>query len=214
MGRPPKFSIDQLQQAALDIVDREGLAALSMRTLAGTLGTGAMTLYNHVPNREELDILVIDAVLAEARYTAVERDDWRDQVEAIALGTWQAISAHPNAIPLILTRRSRSAITLQMAEALLEALARGGRSGRSLLIAFRAVTAFVVGFAQVQLAGPLAADAGENPASVIERIRALPEDRYPRLVGLAALANPDQASLEFREGLRSLLTGLAADASK
>lgn len=209
MGRPTKFSTEQLQQAALKIVDRDGLSGLSMRSLASALGTGAMTLYNHVPDREGLDVLVVDAVLAHARPPAADLEDWRDQVEAIAVEVWRAVSAHPNAIPLILTRRSRSVATLDLAEALLDGLARGGQSGYRLLIAFRAVTAFVMGFAQAELAGPLAIQAGEHAEEVIARIKMLPKDRYPRLVQLASVANPAKVLVEFRAGLRALLQGLA-----
>lgn len=209
MGRPTKFSIEQLQQAALKIVDRDGLSGLSMRTLASALGTGAMTLYNHVPDREGLDVLVVDAVLAQARLPADAFNDWRDQVEALAVEAWRVVRAHPNAIPLILTRRSRSASTLRFAEALLDGLARSGRSGFDLLVAFRAVTAFVMGFAQAELAGPLAADAGEPAGQVIARMRKLPPDEYPLLVQLAAVADPKKTQKEFRAGLRALLQGLA-----
>lgn len=212
MGRPTKFSIEQLQQAALNIVDRQGLSGLSMRSLASALGTGAMTLYNHVPDREGLDVLVIDAVLAEARLPAAELEDWRDQVEAIAVEAWRTVRAHPNVIPLILTRRSRSVATLNFAEALLDGLARSGQSGHGLLVAFRAVTAFVMGSAQAELAGPLAAEAGEHPDEVIARMRMLPKDRYPRLVRLAAVADPKKVEIEFRGGLRALLRGLAIPA--
>jgi AcrR family transcriptional regulator len=209
MGRPTKFSIEQLQQAALKIVDRDGLAGLSMRTLASALGTGAMTLYNHVPDREGLDVLVVDAVLAQARLPATAFSDWRDQVETLAIEAWRVVRAHPNAIPLILTRRSRSASTLRFAEALLEGLARSGRSGFDLLVAFRAVTAFVMGFAQAELAGPLAADAGEPAERFIARMRKLPQDEYPLLVQLAAVADPKKTQNEFRAGLHALLQGLA-----
>src|SRR4051812_9579495 len=170
MGRPPKFSREQLQAAALALVDEQGLAGLSMRSLAAELGTGAMTLYNHVEHREDLEVLVVDAVMAKAKWPKAQREDWRDDVRAIATAVWRAVRAHPDVIPLVLTRRSRSPAALEVAEALLGALARSGRSGRRLLVAFRAVTAFVTGFAQVELAGPLSLDAGETAELIIGRI--------------------------------------------
>lgn len=128
---------------------------LSMRTLASALGTGAMTLYNYVAEREELDSLVVEAVIAEARWTPVAHDDWRDEVRVIAFTLWRAVRAHPHAIPLILTRRSRFPAVFEVMEALLRALSRSGCSGHALLVAFRAVSALVMGFAQAELAGPL-----------------------------------------------------------
>jgi hypothetical protein len=95
-----------------------------------------------------------------------------------------------------------------VAEALLGALARGGHTGPDLLISFRAVTAFVAGFAQAELTSPLAAAAAEPAAEVIERIQALPPDRYPRLVEIASAAMDSDPETEFRTGLRRVVAGL------
>src|SRR5437868_5643316 len=76
MGRPAKFSREQLQAAALALVDKHGLESLSMRALAAELGTGAMTLYNHVEHREDLEMLVVDAVVADTHWRDVEHEDW------------------------------------------------------------------------------------------------------------------------------------------
>ncbi len=210
MGRPPKFSRERLQAAALHLVDRDGVAALSMRTLARELGTGPMTLYNHVRDRADLEVLVVDAVLADARWPRRRRADWRVEVRDVATAMWRAARAHPQAIPLILTRRSRSTAVLDASEAMLAALRRGGRSGASLLVAFRAVTAFVAGFAQAELAGPLAATAGESAEAVIGRFRALPRERYPGLVEIADAARRSTPEREFRAGLDALLQGLGS----
>jgi AcrR family transcriptional regulator len=210
MARPAKFSREQLQEAALALVDEQGAAALSMRALAQALGTGAMTLYNHVADRADLEALVVDAVLGEARWSPGPHADWRDEVENIAHAMWSAVRAHPHAIPLIVTRRSRSRVVFEVSEALLAALARSGRSRQQLLIAFRAVQAYVTGFAQVALEGPLAEAAGEAPEEVIGRFSALSEAQFPRLVEVARAAASSRADVEFRAGLRALLVGLAS----
>ena len=170
----------------------------------------AGTLYNHVTDRADLEVLVVEAVVARARWPRRRQDDWRQAVRDVATAMWRAVRAHPHAIPLILTRRTRSEGALDVAEALLDALARSGRSGRALLIAFRTVSAFVMGFAQAELAGPLAAEAGEQATAVIGRVRALPRARYPRLVEIATSAARSRAEREFREALDVLLAGLAA----
>lgn len=207
-GRPPKFTRQQVQEAALAIVDTQGLVSLSMRALADALGTGPMTIYNHVANREDLEELLVDAVFSRAAWPAEAAMDWKHEVSALALVAWRCAREHPNLIPLILTRRSRSPAMLDFSEKLLRALSRGGLRDKSLLIAFRAVTAFIVGFSQADLAGPFSASTGDTMSSVIKRFRALPPERYGCLVAAAELAGRSLPEEEFSEGLSALLRGL------
>lgn len=205
MPAKSKFTRPQLQAAALALADRQGLAALSMRSLAGALGTGPMTLYNYVRDRDELDALVVEAVMAEvARPRA--RSDWQSDVRAIVEATWRTVRRHPNVIPLVLTRRTLHNTTLDWAENLLEALARSGRSGADLLVAFRTVTGFVMGVVQAQLAQP--AVGASDPD--IERAQALPAERYPRLIEIAKAATRLGPDREFRAGLDIVMAGLTA----
>ena len=74
MARPAKFTLAQIQREALALVDRDGLAGLTMRSLAAALHTGPMTLYNYVDGREALEELVVDAVAAEAPPVSVSSD--------------------------------------------------------------------------------------------------------------------------------------------
>lgn len=213
---PPKskFTRDQLQAAALTLVDREGLAGLSMRTLASTLGTGPMTLYNYVRDRGDLDALVVEAVMAEVRLPRGRGDgqhkdwqhkDWQQDVRAIVEATWHTVRRHPNVIPLVLTRRTLHETTLEWAEALLRALTRSGRSGVDLLVAFRTISGFVMGFAQAQLADPLTPDEDRHD---VARAQALPADRFPRLIEIAGAAARLGADKEFRAGLDIVMAGL------
>ena len=203
MAPKAKFTRAQLQEAALALVDEQGLAALSMRTLAGALGTGPMTLYNYVKDRDELDALVVEAVLAEVKRPR-SHADWQAGVRAIVEATWRTVRRHPNVIPLVLTRRTLHDTTLQWAEGLLEALALSGRRDTELLVAFRTVSGFVMGLAQAQLSGPTA----DHPD--VARAEALPAGRYPRLIEIAKAAKGLGPDREFRAGLDIVMAGLAA----
>ncbi len=214
MGRPAKFTREQLQAAALALVDREGLAGLTMRALGSALGTGAMTLYNYVATREELEVLVVEAVIAQAQWSTDVQPQWQDEVRDIATAWWGVVRAHPHAIPLILTRRSRSPAMFGVSEAMLRALAKSGRSGSSLLVAFRAVTALVTGLAQAELAGPLAVKAAESAENAIARFRALSVERFPYLVEIAGAAAHSAPEDEFRDSLDVLLEGLSQNRKK
>lgn len=195
------------------LVDRRGLAGLSMRALAAAVGSGPMSIYNHITDRAELEVLVVEAVVQRVDWRGAPGPDWRADVRRIALAMWRALRAHPHVVPLVLTRRSRSPALLEVCEALLGALAGSGRRGDALLVAFRAVQALIMGFVQVELAGPLSRAAGERPQAVIARFRRLPAARYPRLIEVATAALTSDAEDEVARALDALLDGLDAPAT-
>lgn len=207
MGRRPRFSHGEVEQAAITVLDRDGVTGLTMRAVAKVLDTGPMTLYNYVDDRVGLDVLVVDAILRDIDLPVAPSSDWRADVSSIAESIWRAVRTHPHAIPLILSRRSRSTIFLDTAEALLAALARSGLRDGELLGAFRAVTTLATAFAQTELAGPLSADF-EDPAETVQRFKTLSPDRHPRLIEIAGAAATSTPEVEFRQGLRALLNGL------
>ena len=197
-----RFTRDQLVSTALDLIDRHGLRAFSMRSLASKLGTGPMTIYSYVGDRDELDALIVDAVLAEVRWPKT-RGRWQNDVRSIAEALWLVVRAHPNVIPLILTRRSQLERNLEPGEALLHALSRSGRSAEQLLIAYRTVLGYVYGLAQTRLAGTLSPDH-----------ESLPPARFPRLVEIRKIAARIDPDYQFRSGLNIVLAGLAAPSKR
>jgi AcrR family transcriptional regulator len=201
-----RFTLAEIQQHALGIVDRDGLVGLTMRSLAASLGTGPMTLYNYVDGREALEELVVDAVAACVE-TPEPSDDWLADTRAVATALWRTVRAHPATVPLVLTRRTSSAGSLAPAEALAAALARGGLQGADLLVAFRVVMAFVMGIAQSELAGPLAREESQDAAAA--RIGALAHDTLPTLAELASIS-AEFADVEFEQGLTVILAGVAS----
>jgi AcrR family transcriptional regulator len=95
-GRRPRLNRDELAATAVRIADREGLAALSMRRLAGELGAGTMSLYYYVRTKTELLMLVVDTVMAENHVPDDEMpDDWQDALVAIARATRATLRRHP-----------------------------------------------------------------------------------------------------------------------
>ncbi len=200
-----RFTLADIQQHALAIVARDGLAGLTMRSLAASLQTGAMTLYNYVDSREALEELLVDAVSARVEIP-LPTNDWRADTRAVATALWRTFRTYPAVIPLILTRRTSSRASLAPAEALAAALARGGLDGVDLFVAFRTVSAFVTGIAQAELAGTLTRE--KDPASAAERIEALTRDELPTLAELAPVGAAFTGQ-EFERGLTVILNGIA-----
>ena len=205
-----RFTLDEVRAQAISIVDKDGLAGLSMRSLAAALGTGPMTLYNYVKDREQLEGLVAEAVLADVRLPR-RTDDWRADVRAIARAIWRAVRQHPNAAPLVLTRRTVSAAGYLPAERLVEALHRAGLSELDALAAFRGVLSLVMGAAQVELAGPLAAaDREQSNAAIAQHIGDLAGTEHPHLAALAQTSQRSTMGDDFDRALDMLLTGIQA----
>jgi AcrR family transcriptional regulator len=200
-----RFTRDEIASAALRIVDESGLGALSMRSLASALGTGAMTVYNYVTGREGLEELVVAAVVAEVS-VPTPSGDWQQDVHAIAIEMWRGVRVHPAAIPLVLTRRMSSATGFAIVDALVVALGHAGLTDRDQLAAFHAVFALVIGSAQAELAGPLTGAASEAAA----KIGAVAGSEFPHLERLSKVAMATSVEDDFDGGLRMLLTGIAA----
>lgn len=197
-----RFTTDEIAQAALRLVDTAGLGALSMRALAAALGTGPMTMYNYVADKEGLEELVVAAVVADMTPPA-PTGDWRQDVHRLASAMWQAIRAHPAAIPLVLTRRMASSTGFAAADALVAALSQAELPDVDLLAAFHAVLGFVTGSAQAELAGPLArGDAA--------RIGSVAGTAFPHIADLSRVAMQTPVEDDFHRGLSMLIDGIAA----
>ena len=207
-----RFSVAEIAASALEIVDRDGLSGLSMRSLATALGTGPMTLYNYVKDRGQLEELVAEAVISGVKLPEPSQD-WVEDVRAVATAMWEAVRQHPNVVPLVLTRRTVSPSSYAPAERLVEALARGGLEDIDRLAAFRAVLALVMGSAQVELAGPLAGpDRNAEQAAAAAKIGQLAGVEHPRLATLAQTSQQSSAVADFARALDMLLTGIRAGA--
>jgi AcrR family transcriptional regulator len=104
---PPGLTRERVCRAALELVDEEGLEALSMRRLGARLGVEAMSLYRHVRDKDDVLEAVQTAVAEDIEITGVDPTDWRSLLHGIAAGFRRALLRHPNAIPLIATRPPR-----------------------------------------------------------------------------------------------------------
>lgn len=115
-------------QAAIDIADGVGFTALSMRTVAAELGVPTMSLYKHVRGRDELALLMADAVFAWHRLPTVPPPTWRAQLELVARMQWAAYRAHPWLPALVsLTRPQPMPNLLHHAEWVMRALEGHGQ---------------------------------------------------------------------------------------
>ncbi|MBZ4409901.1 TetR/AcrR family transcriptional regulator [Myxococcus sp. XM-1-1-1] len=204
MPRPRSLTLPGIADAALTVIEREGLAALSMRSVASALGMGTMSLYRYVEGREALESLVVDAVMRDVRLPGPGGDTpWTERVKTLLGQVRGAVARHPCVAPLVLTRRHCTEGTLAWAEALLALLTEGGFEGLARLVALRTLVSHVFGSVQLMHLGALS---GEGTAALTQ----LDAGRHPLLrqtAGDARRLPPDE---EFRRGLDVVLLGLEA----
>jgi AcrR family transcriptional regulator len=207
-----RFTSAEIAAQALQIVDRDGLAGLNMRSLAAALGTGPMTLYNYVKDRDQLEELIAEVVISDMELPEPIHD-WTAEVRALATAMWVAVRRHPNVVPLVLTRRTNSPSSYAAAERLVAALALSGLEDVDLLAAFRGVQALVMGSAQVELAAPRDdSDRDLTQVAVAARIGRLAGAAHPRLAALAQISQQSDATADFDRALDLFLAGVQSRA--
>ena len=210
MPRPARISRDQIAAAALALADRDGLDAVSMRSVAAALGVGTMSLYNHVRNKADLERLLLDAATAPSASAAAPRGSWEARAKAALRSIRSALKRHPGVVPLLLKRPTTSEAALQPIEALLAALRDGGFAGTALLRAYHVLFGFLTGFVLTDLTGTLATRRGRSVSEVAAAVAGLDAARFPNLTACAKLAGRAKPGEEFEYGLDAVLAGLRA----
>lgn len=198
MPRPRSLTTERLATATLAVVDRDGLDALTMRAVAKELGMATMSLYRYVTDKDELEVLVVDHVLAGVDL-AVPPGDWRDRVTELLSRVRAAVVAHPATVPLLLRHRHSVPASLVQIEAMLAILADAGFTGERRVIAQRTIVAYLFGMLQNEHYGPLAGAGTTAMAS---------QQQFPLLAETAAVAKEVSGDEEFHKGLTVVLRGL------
>ena len=202
---PRRRSLTQaaIAAAALAVIDRDGVAGLSMRAVAAELGTGTMSLYRYVADREELERWVVDLVLAEVDPEAPAGVPWPEQVAVLVERVRQAVAVHPAVVPLLLIHRHTSPHSWRWSETVLGLLTEAGFTGRRRVVAFRCLLAYIAGGLQAESLGPLA-----GPGTAV--LAQLASAGYPVLAETARSAGGVPPEEEFGQGLAIVLHGFRA----
>lgn len=201
MPRPRSLTKSDLASAALAVIDRDGLAALTMRAVAKELHMSTMAVYRYVSDREELEILVVEQMLGAVDIVTPADTPWRDRLTTLLDRMRAAISVHLAATPLVPRHRKSALATRGWMNATVAVLSDAGFGGRDLVIAQRTLVAFLLGSLENQHYASI-----NGPATAA--IAALPLETYPHLAPMAAHARTMTADEEFRGGLVILLRGL------
>ncbi|GAA3828907.1 TetR/AcrR family transcriptional regulator C-terminal domain-containing protein [Streptomyces coacervatus] len=165
LGRCGGLNRERVRGAALELVDREGLQALSMRRLGTELGVEAMALYRYAPSKEALLEGLVETLYRELEERLTTEPGpatagtpaWRAELHRIARATYDICLAHPHAVPLLATRVPAVPPTWQPTavlrdhERVLRLLRAAGLDDVRSAAAFQALTAWLLGYVSVEL---------------------------------------------------------------
>lgn len=206
---------EKVLRAAVAFADSSGIGSLSMRKLGEVLGVEAMSLYNHVANKDELLDGMVDLVFSEIDLP-VGGTDWKTAMRQRAISARLALARHRWAIGLMESRSSPGPATLRHHDAVLGSLREAGFSVEMAAHAFSLLDSYTYGFALQEASLPF--DTGSATAELAEMIMArFAAGEYPHLTELTVthVLKPgyDYGS-EYEFGLDLILDGLDTERAK
>ncbi|MFB9377593.1 TetR/AcrR family transcriptional regulator C-terminal domain-containing protein [Kineococcus gynurae] len=225
--RRPALTKSSVLEAAIDFVDRFGLAELSMRKLGASLQVEAMALYRYVDSRDQLlDAMVdrvVDQLYADPDVLLGPDDDWQTWLRRVAAGVRRIALTHPELFPLIATRHRAAPWirpplrSLRWIEGFLAGLLSRGFSEDAAIYAYRAFGSFLIGHLLLENSadGVEPVDVGSADGAGAEPARATPGESsppmleaYPTILRLSDRLQVQDLEEEFRDALENLLRRL------
>jgi TetR/AcrR family tetracycline transcriptional repressor len=210
--RRPQLTRQRVVTEALAVIAHDGAQALTMRRLAARLGVVPGALYHHVRNKQQLQDLVLDNVLAEVDLHLDPSQAWPQQLKVLAHRLRQVLEAHPGIAGILKTRDPLGPHSLALAEAFLSPLQTAGFADRQAGLAFFLLVDYTIGVAVSTPATSVNEQRVRDPAirtQLHEFFRSLPPDRFPALVALGEHVWVDNRDERFTAGLQVLADGLA-----
>ena len=202
-------------QTALRIIDRDGVDGLSMRRLSDAVGRDPTVVYRHVPNKAAVLDGVVEIVLAQLAVDTAEAD-WAGQLRIVAHEFRRLALAHPNVVPLMVTRPLATPLgqrppgMLRPLEDILTLLTSAGFTGADALHVYRVLFGYLHGHILDELQ-----EIVERPEETDDVLRLglhrLPITEFPHVRALAPVFACYDGAAELDRALDILLPALAAD---
>jgi TetR/AcrR family tetracycline transcriptional repressor len=206
-----RLTRERVVEEALVVIAHDGAQALTMRRLAARLGVVPGALYHHVRNKQQLQDLVLDGVLAEVDLDLDPDLGWTEQLKLLAHRLRQVLEAHPGVAGILKTRDPLGPHSLALAEAFLGPLQMAGFADREAGLAFFLLVDYTIGFAVSSPATSVNEQRVRDHAirsQLHQFFRSLPPDRFPALVALGEHVWVDNRDERFSAGLQVLVDGL------
>lgn len=207
-GPRPRYSREDVVRAAVAIADSDGLDAVTFRAVAARLGTGVMSLYNYVPDKQALVYDMVELVSGEVGMPE-PTGDWRADMHVVAGRQRDLAHRHPWLVTAVSHRQPLGPATLAFLEFALGALEPTGLSARDRLEAIAMINGFVLYSVGAELAG------APPPQEQARQFAMLPDllatGRYPRFAAAIASGGEPETfdpAVHFDRLIDKILDGL------
>ncbi len=198
---------ERILQTAVQLADESGIDALSMRSLAAAVGVEAMSLYNHVKNKDDILDGMVELVAAKIEVPTLG-GDWKSAMRRRAISAHQILMQHPWATMLIVSRANVGPAMLRYVDATIGCLREAGFSYQKADYAWNAIDSHIYGFTLQKLNFPFAPEEYAEAAKGF--IHLIPEDQFPYLNGMArqVIDGKHDGLQDFEFGLNLILDSL------
>lgn len=207
--RRSPLSRERVLRSAMSLADARGIDALTMRELGKALDVEAMSLYNHVANKDDILDGLVELVVSDIELPA-RGVDWKTAMRRRAISAHEVFQRHPWAGALIDSRTSAGPARLRYFDSILGCLRQAGFSMAQAVQAFSTLDSYIYGFGIQQL--NLEYESEEQRDMIVAAfLQAVPADEYPNLFELVTehvLKNPQDTAADFAFGLDLILDGL------
>lgn len=192
---------------AISMADTDGLAVLSMRKLALSLDIKAMSLYNHVSNKDDLLDGMLEIIVKEMQLPSMY-DNWKTAMQKRSISAHQVLLQHPWASILFLSRIDISSARLQHINATIGCFVSAGFSYQQADYGWNLLDNHIYGFTLQVLNFPF--EPSEYASAAKEFLPMIPEEQYPFLYSLSKLVidGTHNGTSDFHFGLEIILDGL------
>lgn len=209
--RDVQLTRSRIIATAIELIEADGVEAVSMHRLATELGCGVMSLYNFVPSKSALLDGIADQVMSGVEVTPMPQAGCVERLQALARAFRKIARAHPRCVMVALSRRPASAKMVRPAEVALATLREAGFEGQEAVRILRTFLAYMMGslVREVGIA-PGPAD-GEDVTGAKAWLRAA---EFPNLAELSAELEAHDPEADFEFGLELLVHAVAAGARR
>ncbi|HEY3560585.1 MAG TPA: TetR/AcrR family transcriptional regulator C-terminal domain-containing protein [Kribbella sp.] len=196
---------ERVLRAAIALADRDGIESLTMRNLGQAVGVEAMSLYNHVRNKNDLLDGIVDLILGDIDVPPAGTH-WKTAMRRRSISAHEALLAHPWAAMQIMSRFNIGPGMTRYLDATLGRLREGGFSITGALDAWHTLDSHLFGFTLQQLNLPFRAD--EAPQVSASVLGGIPVNDYPYVAEVIGHVMRSGRVEDFELGLDLILDGL------